>query len=256
MIKVKRWIDGNWEILLNASILSIGIVASLVDIFSATPFGLQNTEVVEALTLWLLTFIGGSLLALNLSHKKEKENLQKEIQNLKNKLSPTLSHIVIPYDDRRNCLKNLIRLAQEVWVLARSGCGMWDDYNEQFMHVTRRRFLLINPNDGAVKMISRTMQHWPRPSHEDRYREDILALIKTLQNNNIDLRVIDYLPPYTMTFADPNSVGNGKVYIELATYSCNPDDRPAFIIEQSTDPELFTVFLSQYQLMWNDSNVP
>lgn len=176
--------------------------------------------------------------------------------------SPSIGNIFRPYDERMmREIRNRIDRADEIWLLSRTGMGfLRRDYRkefEKFIKKGKARFLFLNPENGALKMVEECQEtELDRDEvilrHRKIYREFLNSWKAKTNNGDSDLRVIGHLPPWTLIFFDPQKKG-GKttVYVELATYRPTPRERPVF--EVTGEDEYFDIILDDFNQMWNDA---
>ena len=158
-------------------------------------------------------------------------------------------------------IERRLPLAQEIWILSRTCTHLWQDYNEQFMRLLSDgrgsiRMMLVDPNNGAVKMIVRTAEGFERSTNVDLRRaniEDLLTRLAKLRSQLgeecLQVLTIDYLPAWTLLLIDPlNSAG--VVYVELATFRANPRNRPTLALMADKDVTLFELFRAEFETMW------
>lgn len=216
-------------------------------------------EVVSAAILTILSLIAISLLVNRATDSQLQQTTERILERL---YKPSIDQVLIPH---RRCVEEIeqrLLLAQEVWILSRTCTHLWQDYNDQFMRLLSDgrgnvRLMLVDPNDGAVKMIVRAAEGFERSTNVDLRRaniEDLLTRLARLRSQigekSLQVRTIDYLPAWTLLLIDPLS-GAGVVYVELATFRSNPRNRPTFSLIADKDKKLFEQFRTEFETMWN-----
>ena len=158
-------------------------------------------------------------------------------------------------------IEHRLWLAREVWILSRTCTRLWEDYNEQLMRLLSYeeavvRIMMVDPNDGAVKMIVGAAEGFEHTADLDLRRatiEDLLRQLTKLRSRlkakNLQVRTIDYLPAWTLVMIDPLS-DKGTIYAELATFRANSRNRPTLSLDAERDGRLFQVFRAEFEAMW------
>lgn len=91
------------------------------------------------------------------------------------------------------------------------------------------------------------------PTIEKKSAEQFLNKLKEDYGNETDLRVIDYLPAWTLIIINPNKRNEDSViYVELATYNADAEERPTFKVT-SDEKKYFNEFLNEFNDMLRDS---
>lgn len=155
MAKVGTWLKHNLGAILDISIIVIGILVVVLDVFGPKP-----KSVMEAI-LALLSLIGASLLMNHTAYNR----LRKWIEDiLKHPPQPCASQILEPYRRFWNEIEERLSYARrEVCVLSRTCAGLWWDFKEQFEQVLSDdygaiRLMLIDPCGSAVQMIANSAE--------------------------------------------------------------------------------------------------
>lgn len=121
------------------------------------------------------------------------------------------------------------------------------------------KFLLVKPESSAVDMS--LLRHSPNSTKDDvngyirRVLRD-LAYVGFSSNavDRIQVRVIDFLPPYTIIAVNPSS-SNGKISVLLASIRTATEKTPSFQIEAEKDRNSFDFFIDQFNKAWNEGEV-
>jgi len=68
----------------------------------------------------------------------------------------------------------------------------------------------------------------------------------------LEIRVVDYLPPWTMVAFDPY-LPKGQIFVSLLPFRNTDEVRPSFIVSSSDNGEWLHVFQEQFQTLWQES---
>lgn len=135
---------------------------------------------------------------------------------------------------------------------------MRDDIESRLTHGLEIRFFLVKPDGAALGMVNLR----GRPEDITHRRTDLernLAILKLLASKappgRLELRVLDYLAPYTMVAFDPN-LQTGRMFVWLAAIGVPNTKRPMFELTKNNDPEWFDFFTQQFELTWEKASEP
>jgi hypothetical protein len=118
------------------------------------------------------------------------------------------------------------------------------------------QFLLLKPNSEAVKMAAFT------DSFQDEKRKN-LALQTSISDLSIlaskvtlpaklEIRVVNYLPPWTIMAFDPQ-LPNGQIFVSLLTFRNANENRPSFRLKSPNDSEWIRIFAEQFDELWKEA---
>jgi len=138
-----------------------------------------------------------------------------------------------------------------------------DNWNSDLQQALRNgtylRFLLVKPESSAVAM---SLLRYNLDSTQDNINHDIESVLRKLayigiSSNAIDrieVRVIDFMPPYTMISINPLS-SNGKMYVLLSSIRTPTRQTPSFQISAEKDKSYFDFFVDQFEKAWKEGDV-
>lgn len=232
------------------------LICSVVIIFSV--FDVVDLKIVTEAILAVLLIQAYSLLKNHHIEKELKQSL-KELMNQQNQ--SRLSDTIIPFGDRVQEINRGLTQADEVWILSRTCQRLWVDYQDELQNIARRnglKLLLLDPSNGAFNMIEKSTI-WQQPGDGDRHKIEVSHFVsrldcvrKTLELNNFEMRVIDYLPAWTLILINPRR-NDGVVYVEMATYRAHSRKRPSFVLNCDLDNHLYDQFRNEFEQMWDDA---
>ncbi|MBT2234993.1 helix-turn-helix transcriptional regulator [Nonomuraea sp. NEAU-A123] len=162
-------------------------------------------------------------------------------------------------EDSENEIRRLILTAQEeVWLwgatLSAHIPGLVDYFERALENGTKIKILLIKPSDETGPSTSLTMSAFRANKSAEALNRRLqynLNLLEPLsEQKGFELRVVDYLGPYTLYAYDPDSP-HGKMDLRLSSFRGKHELRPTFRIEHEHDPDWFDYFLDQFLQTWN-----
>jgi hypothetical protein len=72
---------------------------------------------------------------------------------------------------------------------------------------------------------------------------------KSVSPAKLEVRVIDYLPPWTIMAFDPQKP-NGQIFVSLLSYRDINENRVSFRLDAIKDGEWVRVFRDQFENLW------
>ena len=231
----------------------ICLVVILLNLFSIVDLKTVTSAILAVLSLEAIGL---------LTNRRAEQELKQSLEDaLKRQHHRKLSDVFIPFGEGIRGLSQRLLQTDEVWILSRTCRRLWTDYGDELQTIARRgglRLLILDPNDGALNMVARSAA-WQRPGDGERLKTDVEQFVNrlehiqgTLRLNHFEVRLIDYLPAWTLILINPNK-SDGIVYVELATYRSHPRKRPSFVVERGVDYDLFDQLRSEFEEMWNST---
>ncbi|WP_457613586.1 hypothetical protein [Methanocaldococcus sp.] len=189
----------------------------------------------------------GNIEKIVSNNEKSIDNIEKIVSNLEKKFSPrkTFFNLLRESDDLINDFKR----AQSIWLLTKTGMGFFKNFGNSISEIPKKRFLFIKPErfDDYFRYIQIIWNQPNRARYEKFLKERICS-----QVNRGELRVTDFLSPWTLIIIDPDD-NNSKIYVELGDYKSTNESRYAFVIEKSEDQELYEYFKKQFEKIWKEA---
>ncbi len=140
--------------------------------------------------------------------------------------------------------------------------NMWrflPSYQDEFLAMLKRggilRFLLVHYNSPAINMAAlRSQSQTPAETQAHRVRQNLELLAKwkrNVSNANIQVRLIDYLPPYGITVTYPKDERHVPYcLVRLNSFRSPTSLAPAMTPDPLKDKYWFDFFCEQFRLMW------
>lgn len=218
-------------------------------------FSVVDLAIISAAVLATLALVSVSLL----QNRRENESLQNalsQIQRLNESTVPFLSHELSSYTEQNRLLAS----TREAYFWGLSFGRMIPHVRNALEHSLNTgiqvRFLLLKPNSEAVKMAAF------RDSFQDEKRIN-LALQATISDLSfiarkapppakLEIRVINYLPPWTIMAFDPQ-LPNGQIFVSLLTFRDANENRPSFRLKSPEDSEWIRIFTDQFKKLWDEA---
>jgi hypothetical protein len=184
--------------------------------------------------------------------------------------SPGIGDIFKRFRTMEDEIRLNINNADEIWLLSRTGGGWFNNFDQELNGVINNnnnnnnhttRLLLLDPDNGALRMV-RNACGTPLNNFEfspgnlwanAQVARDNLNHMRHAFAERIDLRVIDHLPAWTLLIINPSRNNSETIiYVELATYTSNPRQRPIFKVTRQ-DMEYFDLFIDEFENMWENA---
>lgn len=114
------------------------------------------------------------------------------------------------------------------------------------------KVLLIKPGGDAVTMSG--FRAGPKGYSVAKQNKDLRDNLTTLwdikaNSPGLEIKVVDYLAPYTLYAYDPDSV-NGHMELRLGSFHGNHKLRPSFELRRDRDGDWFDYFCDQFRSVW------
>jgi hypothetical protein len=115
------------------------------------------------------------------------------------------------------------------------------------------RFLLLKRNGHAVEMTE--FQNGDKNATQINldltYSAQILKILSDKKSSGkIEVREVDYLPPYTIIATDYH-LPTGKMYVRLMSFRTPNETRPTFELDALKDNDWYKFFCQQFELVWD-----
>ena len=244
---------GFWEFIKKPEIIPYDITILIAVLVAALGFlKIVEVEILIAAVLIVLASIASLLI---ISHKVMIQ-FQDQADN------PNISKILLTFGKLEKDVHLDISAADEIWLLSRTGRGWWKNFEDDFKNGLNRkniRFLFLDPNNAALEMVVKSdLEPWNKfdynPNKLWAEKDESINFLNHLQeeyNDEINLKVIDHLPAWSLLIINPNKISKEtKIYVELASYHASATNRPVFKVTLQ-DIEYFILFKKdEFERMW------
>lgn len=114
------------------------------------------------------------------------------------------------------------------------------------------RFILQKPNTFSVKMAAFRSSHSTESEINNQIGlvlARIANLTKRFPTDLVDVRVIDYLPSYTIVAFDSQD-STGHIFVRLTSFRTPNEQRPSIELNREHNAALFQFFVDQFESVW------
>jgi hypothetical protein len=264
-----NFLKKNWDIILTM------LIAAAIAILSF--FQSVEPQVVSAAILSVLFLIACSLLVNRETNSRLQSTTEKILERMR---TPPIEDVLVPYKTWMDDIEASLASAKEVWILSRTCTRLWEDYQVQLQGILKNkgaiRLLLVNPHNGASEMIANStemdrrleingifLKQMPTDYNNRLVQlraqvEDFVGYISNVSeqigNEHLALRMIEYLPAYTLVIINGGSE-KGKIFVALGTFRSNSRSRPMFSLCKLRDKRLFTLYYEEFKAMWDAAHL-
>lgn len=233
--------------------ITIAVVIAILGLI-----GIVDQTVISSAILATLSLVSYSLIKSR--HQDEEIKLKLLEINSRNKLSENFfSQEFNPYD-----LRESVAQAKEVIFLGLTFTQTVQVLSFPFAQVLGQnhkiRFLLIEEKSSAAKMAAFRNNLRRTQEKVDKLVEDTLIRLAEVSSSvpgsqkNLEVRVIDYLPSWTLISINPYEA-SGYMWLRLTTFRIPNDKRPGFKLRRELDNKWFPFFLEQFEAIWQEAKV-
>lgn len=252
MMKIVRIVIDDIRRGRNLDIYLTVVIAGVISTLGT--FSIVKQEVISSAILATLALVAISVL----QNRNEGVDIKYTLAKLQDDYSSAESFL---HKYNVNQLRDLIPTAQSAFfwgVNYRRTITLWDFGLEQALkNGATLRFLLAKPNSSTLEMAA-----FMRKLNATKDKESLelqnsitqLAGIGFAANaiDRIQIKVIDYLPPWSITTINPQSP-SGRMSVILYTFRTSSEERPTFQLVAEKDRNWFNFFLEQFETVWNEA---
>lgn len=118
------------------------------------------------------------------------------------------------------------------------------------------KILILDPEGQAVELANARSSN-PGEVEESRYQHRAaLARLNSIQKRvgavgNLQIRMIDYLLPYTIYGFDLSNGESSTIFVWLTPFQEPSINRPGFVLQKQLDPRWFSFFELQFSRFWD-----
>lgn len=217
-------------------------------------FGIVDQTIISSAVLATLALTSVSLLM----NRRENEDIQLALSRIETTDCSAEQFFMHKYD--RSVLHDFIKTSHRIFfwglTLTITIPFLKDEIERGLKSGLEVRFLLLKPSSNAVEMAAfRT-----KSASIDRINltlqmnlMHLADLMKYSQNGKLEVRVVDYLPPWYMVALDPH-LPTGHMFIRLNSFR-NDAARPSFQLSATNDSDWFHFFIQQFEAVWEEADV-
>lgn len=232
---------------LSVSTIVVGIIFGILSIF---------TGIDPKITIGIVLLVFSSSILLFLWNSKSVHEMKEHCT-----FKQSIGNILYRFDALEDEIRMNIDAAEEIWILSRTGRGWMkrDRFRRELDKVfkNRCRLLVLDPDNGALKMVQQSArQEWEGEDGLWYNKEVSSKFLNWFREGypQTDVRVIDYLPAFTLLIINPSDRDHRKslIYVELSSFKSGSRDRLIFKLSR-TDSVYFNMFINEFEAMWKES---
>lgn len=224
-------------------------LAVLVAVLGA--FQVVDVTVVLSAVLATLALVSVSLL----SNRQNNESIQRAIAHIE--VSTGLANRFFTKQYDRDFLKQSLRNeARQLLFWATNATStiplIKDDVEMGLLRGMDAKFLFLKPESEAVQMHAFRNKRQNSDESNAILKSNIHLLNtigKTVPHGSLEVKTVNYLPPYTIVAIDPE-LPQGLMFVRLLPFRTANDNRPVFKLTRKDDPEWFEYFVKQFLSVW------
>ena len=220
--------------------------------------GIANQTVISSATLATLSLVSYSLI------KSRYQDREVRLKLLELNAGDKESENFFIQDFNPYELRESIAQAKEVILVGLTFTQTIQSFSSPFEQVLSRndkiRFLIIKEKSAAAKMAAFRNNLRRTQEKVDNLIDNTLTRLAEISSSvpgsqkNLEVRVIDYLPPWTLIAIDPHESG-GYMWLRLTTFRVPNDKRPGFELKRKLDNKWFPFFLEQFEAIWQEAEI-
>jgi hypothetical protein len=111
------------------------------------------------------------------------------------------------------------------------------------------RLLLVHPDSIGF---APGIEHQSDRKDDIRQSTEFLKDMQTQATGNLEIGLTSIIPPFSLVIIDPDK-DRGSVSVEFIAYKLDADERLLFSITRANDSRGYEFFISQFELLWKDS---
>ena len=180
------------------------------------------------------------------------------VQNTYESISAPLLQELIPLEpiSTRKAIKNASSIFLSGISLYRLIPAFKANYERTIERGVRFRVLLVDPRSQAIDMVALRSTSGSPVTKQRHQIEEILDLLTQWSNNiptsNLQVRVLDYMPPYGITVYQHKSKPEESVcLVRLYTFRTPTSESPAIMTNPTENKRWFHFFSEQFEKMWD-----
>ncbi len=259
--KLKRDFSNRENLDIYVTILASFVVAGL------GLAGIVEVSIILAALLGIMAIVSMSLLINRDSQERIQLALRENESGIQEALERIEPHCLSERFFRKDYpslnIRPLIRKAHSAffWGFAFTSIipSLRDDFERGILNGLQLKFLFIKPGSEAAEMAVSGSEKQDKSDFDHAVRGNLRILTnisRRLQKNSVEegleLKVNNYLPPFSLIAIDPELPG-GKMFVRIASYRMNRTEVPWFELDREVDRTWFKVFLTQFNSIWKES---
>lgn len=234
----------------NIDLIVVAIVGISISILSLLGMNLDNY--ISAITLATLGVVALSLLATR--HRIDEINRPTDLGNA-----------VVLYEKQLPALQDSIESAEEIWMLGWILRNTTEENCDIFIQKAqgRGRLRVLVSDPGKVDILQLTQRFaktGTKPANVVSNFEKVLGIWNRIRSSArdsdaIQVRLIDFVPPYSLYIFPEHNKHRGVMFIEIYGYKSKKGSVPRFRITERENLYWYRHFIDQFNAIWEDAQV-
>lgn len=262
--RIRTWVQNYIEI----SVIILLVVITLI--FSV--FGSVDISFGLALIAVILTTISTAILLNRQKIEKFQKNVDASFQNLNDTVTSELANVkeqfestVAIRDDFRNEVSAIVNSSEkELLCLLRTGSILGEEHTKRvFLRALEKgcqfRIIVCHMHRELVKRLSFEMDNAVGLDGVIRkfgHFIEALRKLKEVNDNNIEIRTIDYLPATLEFIADPY-LKDGQAFIIPISFKADVrEEAPSIRLSKRKHYDIFDYYLNEFERYWDAAEAP
>lgn len=248
-----KYIKVIWQDIRNGQNLDVYITVSLSIIVGILGIlGIVNQIIISAAVLATLALVSVSLL----QNRRENDVIQNAIIKIGNESKPAqpfLQHELSSYLEQNQLLVTTQKVFFWGLTFERMIPHIRNMLEQRLQSGLDVRFLILQPNSTSVKMAAFRDTYQDENRINTILRTTLLDLStiarKAVSPAKLEVRVVDYLPSWTIMAFDPQKP-NGQIFVSLLSFRDINENRVSFKLDAIKDGEWIRIFRDQFESLW------
>jgi hypothetical protein len=226
-------------------------IAVVIAILGIT--GIADEKIILSAVLATLAMVSTGLLV----NRQENKRLSDAIANIENLDYLSDRFLLQQYD--RDELHKRLRTSRQIFfwgiTFTRTIPLLRDDIEYGIENGLQIRILLMKPSSSSVDMAAFRSNNSNVDDLNTDLRSNLSRLLNLASKNvsgKVEVRYVNYLPPYTITCCDPQLI-NGHMFVRLSSFRVPNQIRPTFELTSANDKYWFNFFVEQFESVWREA---
>jgi hypothetical protein len=255
--KIMTFVKRNWQFLTENIPITIAIIVTFY-VIRMNQITKMSAEELLSSVLLILGLLAASILLERFGTLRSMAQMTKETHEYlnNNAMKPSVDLVV---SDRKSLapLETRLQPAKEIAITGGSLFRLANEYLGYFEHKAEEgcslKFMLLHPESEASKLVAEYVVYEVKDYNI--YDTQLITSLNNLYGLKqrygalVEIRTYKSVPPFSLLICDPNK-DYGSIMVELYTYKVPTRERPQFTLQRSRDPRWYSVFLQQFNQMW------
>jgi hypothetical protein len=234
--------------------ISLSIVIALLGLFS-----IVNNQIVNTVILICLGWLMSNTLN---SHKENAKKLDVALQNITQGRTVLSAKLFFSenYVNNSQSFQDAINTANELYIAGYAQNRMIVSYAPQISRICSSggtfKLIVMDPSSSLIELANKRSATPSKVSDVQHQHQAALAKLGSIKEQHFtkgifEVRLIDFIIPYTIIGFDFANPEKAKIYIWLTPFKEPSRTRPGFVVTEKDDPEWYHFFKGQFEKMWD-----